>query len=1013
MSSIRIYLSYDRADAHTAADLKRQLTLAYQPGNITFRDKDTAPSEVYRSQAKAFLEQCQLFIAITSMNYEDHPDTRWEAATAVELQQQYAKLQLAVVPARFAPIPAVLKYAQLALPFGETIENQNIPRDKQLLHAVKSCLRILASAPKANEMPSVNIELPLGIEDLRERLLAQTDRINHAPLIALLKRIIEDVQTKRIVLDVEEGFRQLREQTSLGQITMAELEARSAPRQNDLYQLILNLKDADLSKDWPQIFIRDYFQLTPGSREQSQVPPFFTPCDEVLLPETLNLPVGPTEQEALEQTGLLSFEQKSDFRRSLLLAKDALAIHNYAGAYNHCDHVRQHIDPQSAQLYELLLITYVQKETPMRIMQEAVRGNARPLDFVLLFASRYREYQQAGKCTSTTAPHNLAIASEALSDAALRLYHQYPNDSVLDTGKHAEAIPDARRELRIILGNTLKVCRLVHPSEELLEAAIIECCGGGKCHWLKKVEVAGEYFRFTPDGHFDLLGEIHELVDMIQGMEADQAGKIVKDRAILREDLWLALLAKRQKLVAQLEEDQRRQRPYTDERASVLRFVQTCLLGAEIFTEKDVRGRAASFYRLALSFLLPDLVTDSHALPGNENLRWFDFDANGQMRNHPDCAAYDFNAHAIVEKIVKDIAGTEGLAQVMPNIRESAWLQYVRDTEKAFLAIQKELSYTDFRRPDDMSARRQIIYCLRRWKIAWKAYPERSQHYLDQAIAELTGDGLMLWMHHNPEVPLVTHADSLALEYDAISELKSFLEASTRYDEMSVRERIAEQLFQRRILKQYEAIKPGEKNVGPLATILRETLANYRLHPDPKYLDLVWRELTEEVKTAWVDINDEGQASDKHTKVGFSALDTALTLAALHPDRYRMYDFRSHIAAHRHHDQMDHYFAEISEFRQENRRPERGIAVGIIRRMKGIFHYFPKEEFLELPLRELEGRGRVRWHANFLGVLPTRENHYENQFFKFNYRFELFEVRRLLQQQYEMLRQVMIETGEI
>ena len=78
----------------------------------------------------------------------------------------------------------------------------------------------------------------------------------------------------------------------------------------------------------------------------------------------------------------------------------------------------------------------------------------------LLFASRLREYQRDQKCPSSTAQHNLAIASEGISDAALRLYHALPNDPLRHTGEHTKDVPDNRRPLRVILGNTLKVCSL-------------------------------------------------------------------------------------------------------------------------------------------------------------------------------------------------------------------------------------------------------------------------------------------------------------------------------------------------------------------------------------------------------------------------------------------------------------------------------------------------------------------------------------------------------------------------
>ena len=1006
---VRIFISHDAADTGTALDVQRQLKLLVQPQEIVFWDRSKVPAEAFRKQAAAFLEQANLFVAVLSMNYQDTPDVFWEAAQAIATQRGHPALQIVHIQAREAAIPAILQPYPAALPPGETIENQGIVRDRQLLRAVQFVLSALSAAPRSNHMPGAQVELPLDIEGVRARLLAQTDRINHAPLLALLKHIIENVKVKRVILDVEDAFRHLREKTRLSQISIDELAVKAQPIQNDLQHAIQYLKEEDLVRNWRTLFIRDYFHFVSDSREESTIPPFFVPVDEIAIPETLNLPVGPREQESLEQIGLLSFEQKSDFRRSLLLAKDAMAVKNYAQAFAHCDHVRTKIDPQSAQLFEFLLITFLQKETPMRVIQEAMTGNDRMLQHVLMFASRLRDYQREGKCVSSTTQHNLAIASEALSDAALRLYHRFPNDPILHTGKHTESVPDNRVPLRILLDDTLKVCRLVYPSEELLEAAVIECSGGGKCAWVRRVDVVGDHFQFVPDGHFDLLGEIHELLEMLQEMEAEDPGKIVKTQALLREDLYLSLLAKRQTLSAQIAEDEKRRRPFTDVRLSVIRFTYACLLGAHIFGEEEEQ----SFLRLALDYLLPELLESSDTsavLP----VRWFTLNEWGEVISDTACAAYHFEVYAIVKKIINDYSGRAGWLQVQPNIKKSVYLQYLKDTEEMYQSVSRGLSFTDFRRTDELDARRQLIQCLRRWLIAYRAFPEHGHDFLERCIHEICGSGLLVWLHHNPHAPLITHADSLALGYDAQTELRQILVLCPHYTEESLREMIALNLFNKRILPAYEQIKSRqESRRADVIRLLQESIAGYQLHPDQRYLDFVFAEITEEIKFAWIHISREGQWLAIPTGQAFDPIAILQQLHDTKPQVYRLLDARERIAMRRYADQRERYFQEISEYRHENRRPERAIVIDIIRKMKGIYTFFPKDIFLELPLLELTGKGRIRWHANFLGVFPIRENHYENHDYLFNYRFELFEVKRLLNNQLQMMQNVLRETGDL
>jgi hypothetical protein len=186
-------------------------------------------------------------------------------------------------------------------------------------------------------------------------------------------------------------------------------------------------------------------------------------------------------------------------------------------------------------------------------------------------------------------------------------------------------------------------------------------------------------------------------------------------------------------------------------------------------------------------------------------------------------------------------------------------------------------------------------------------------------------------------------------------------------------------------------------------------LSNYRLHPDTRYLDLVWEELTLEKKLCWLDITKEGQARPFTDMGGFDPDLVLRTLHKIHPDLYSLLDARERIAERRHANQVERYFKEISEFRHENHRPERAIAIDIIRNIEGIYRYFPKQEFLELPLRELSGNGRIRWNALFLGLFPITENHFENRFFNFEYKWERAEIRRLLDDQYAEMQRVLRE----
>ena len=522
-----------------------------------------------------------------------------------------------------------------------------------------------------------------------------------------------------------------------------------------------------------------------------------------------------------------------------------------------------------------------------------------------------------------------------------------------------------------------------------------------------KVAVTNGEFVFLSREKFELETSINELLNLLVAGGQDYT----RLHHRLREQLFLSLQAKSRRLRHQLDEERRRYRKFTDPRASIIRFVQACLLGHSIFDEQNVPPEQ-SLLRLALTFLLPNFLLGPHE-EATLLLRWFDLDAQGEVCAHEDCTGYDFDTQAIVEKIVYDHSGRVGWLQVAPNLKESVWLHYTADIEQDYDQVRVSRQYMDFRRPHELDSRRIVISCLRRWVVAFRAFPERGQDFLDRCIRELTGDGLLLWLHHDPD-QLVTEADSMMLGYDARAELRNILTASHHFTEESVRQIIAENLFQKRILPAWNTIKIGHEEQRPVAIrLLQEILGGYKLYNDLRYLDFVFSELTEEGKFHWINIGEDGKWKEFKQAAALAPIAILEQLTATHTQRYRMLEVRRRVAERRRNDQLARYFHEISEFKQENRRPERAIAIDIIRKLKGIFKFFPAEEFLELPILELSGSGRIRWYATFLGLLPTRENHFENQFYNFNYQRELAEFRMYHDTRSTWMEQALRETGDL
>ncbi|MCK6691741.1 MAG: toll/interleukin-1 receptor domain-containing protein [Thermoanaerobaculia bacterium] len=960
-----IYISRDESDASTAGDVQRYLQQTFGGQKILFWDGGSVAEEQYRTTATLFLENCHLFIACLSINYTDSPDVRWELEKALQEQKRRPGFQIAVLLARGTAIPENLSGFPIVPSPGQPVEGFSLSREIQLQRSAQGIRDILYQIDRSGTpAPPTEPEYRITFEDVRERLLVGSEHCDLIPVFNFLKQLLHPEKTPDDVFQLEDAFAEWRQQTQRNKLGF------------DVFSQTIAAIRLDLQHD--------------------QTAGLFLPAGEILIPDSLNL-VNVT-QSAPEQPHpeRLTLTQQQEFRRKLLLAQDDIGIGNFSRAHTHCEHVRGHIDPQSAQLYEMLLITYLKKETPDRIIHDAVYGSGYKLNHVIVFAGRLADYQRNGKCPAEAGFYNLRAAAQALSDALLRLYSQFQNDYILHTGRYGREVPDNRAAIARCIQIAMEIYRTVHPYRGFLELVVNELCNGGKYDYIRQVEIANDEFRFASHVDFGLESEIREVVGMMEAVSPDDDDALMNRQ--LRENLLFNLKAKRVRLQAQVAEERRRYRTFTDVRDSVIELVQAALLGYKIFSDQGYPDEE-SFLRLAVEQLLPGLLlptasgAPAQAIAG---MRWFDLDANGAVRAHPDCARYEFDALEIVEKIVRDHAGSAGWLQVHPNIKQEVFLQFVADTNAEYQRIYENLQWTDIRRMHETEARRRIIQCLRNWKIAYLAYPDTGTEYLQHILQELTGNRLLLWMRFSPP-HLTTLPDSAGLGYNALAEFKQLLELPGGIPEEDIYRLLAYNLFHRHIRPSADTIPAGDESKRQeMISLLLQALQNYRdLYPAPEYLDFVFDELTLEHRYRWVDVMETGvwQSWPFDNKPTFSPTEILEQLAQILPERYHMLEARQRIAQRRHADLQNRYLREISEYPHENRLIEREIAIGIMRKLKGLFLFYPDAAFLTLPLRELEGYGRIKWYEDLLGVFPSRKNHYENQLFRFDYRQELSEFR--------------------
>ncbi len=983
---MQVFISSNPADKANALQLQQFLTAIDPAFRISLWNGGKYLEHEYRAAAKTFLEQADMFVAVHSADYQLLPTNRWELETAIaEQARRQGALRIVVVQARHAVLSTHLRgYTVLPGP-EEAIEGvlteRQLVRTSRTIHEMLRAASV-ASAPVADMRP-----LPITLPDLQERLHLLADRHNLLDVLALLHNLLHDEGMARSSRQLEDDF--LGADLKFG-VNLNEYHRSVAAIKTRLYQLIEGIdEEIKLHANWRTLFLEQY-RYSALHRSTA----FFFPNDEIRIPETLNLPAAADGTE--EHTGFLSYEQKLEFRRLLLLCQDALMVEKYAAAHHYCEQVRTQIDPQSAQLYEYLLVSFVKKEQPLTIIKRLFDGVPSAFNHVKLYSDRYNQYQNAHppQCPSDTGVHNQGVAVEELAAALHYLYSSISSNAVCDTGALAVGQDAGRQTILNCLEGFTKLFHALSPTPIFIDTLLMELVGGGKFNWMERVTPHPDgSVSFISNGNFDLKGKTSELLVMLE--DSDPRRVPPKQREMVREDLFWHLLMQCERLATQVREEKRLHHNKTDLRRSVVRLVQACMAGHYLLTQPgDVLEAEKSLLRLAIELLVPNLLRDGgrYDLPIDILLDWFTLDAQGQLAKVDTGFEFrDFDALAILENIVGAHAGSENWPIIKENIHQAVWEKYLADTETKYEQVRLGLQYTDFRRMDALEARKILIDCHQRRMVCHRAFPQAVEMMPARMVRELVGEGLLLWFVLRPS-GVYNHPDADFYAFDAKAELHALLQENTDFTEPMATAAVVHNLYTKQLLPAYAQVRAGVEADRPkAAAALGAILMAFKTHPLPEYLDAAHKEIVLESKFKWIDIDRWGKPYNFSTD--FDALALLDQMMDVLPLRYPPYDTRRKIADNRWNEQLKRYENEISPLRYENRLAERQTVAEIIWRLKGVYLYFNDRKYLELPMLELHNQGRVRWFNRFWGIFRTNGNHFENDIIGFDLKAERIEIQ--------------------
>ncbi|MFN4253635.1 MAG: hypothetical protein ACK4Q5_01365 [Saprospiraceae bacterium] len=1013
-----LLIVWEPADTALGTDLVRHLRVAADKvGWQLASTADARPGDDLPRWYRARLQEAEAVVFVASVDLMDNRTDGSPLAQALELAEKRPDFRLMSVLARATEFwPELERYP--IFPEKDRPVDPGQHRDRDLRLAVESVFDLLLGRKTAQPATDPADDFLIkNVLDAQKRLHDLLHKNLPSQAVALLKSVVRDADEREKIATFEAEWNEIHHEFNRANRShFSEFEAQRKLLFGRLATFVDGLHDDQLVPGWRGIFGEQWLGF--GSAKASGLPFFglLATASEIKIPETSRprstrrVPGYTQHPDSHSATAVDEYYwpsgHKMDFRRGLRLAQDCLAVEDFDKALHHCEKVRHTLDPESAQLYEYLLITFVKKETPAKIVEQAIFGDGQSLRYVWLFAGRFMEYQQAGKCSSETGEWNVRAIAAELSTELGQIYARFEEDNVLDLGKKIPLDmvggianqPDStqkkdyenRRALaRKCVETALDLHRYFYHAPGFLDIAANELAGAGKFRWVDGVAVRDGNFHIFSSLGVDVETRIGEIKNLLA--DFDQPERDIRQADLLRENLLGGLRFKFQKLVRQMPDWRTRLRdPELRIREALVRLVNASILGYEMFNSEEF------------------LALPKHILFEQKELDWFDFDENGQLIEHADCAKLKFPARDVLEKTLQILSKNDLLTTEtgLERVRLATLAKYRTDTARLHENLETAVGGKG-KELFELKNRRGLVECIRRWKILHKITGEMA--FLDYAVRELAGAGLFQWLDFAPtQIAPVPAASDIG--FDPLAALFELRQLPVSWSEAQIEAAIAGRIFQK-VGEDFRQIPPGDAaQRAALRALLLKTLACQAMSPAPEYLAFLHDEIVGETKLAWLDISPESRWVT-HPDAGFDALAVALQLPRL-STRYNLFETRKHLAINRYRDAEAAYFREVSEFPDENGLPERKAAIEFIRRSKVIYRFFPEQKFLEIPFAELRGHGRIRWRNPLLRWLNLRwifpfDYHTDNMHFNFNYQWELREIQHLWDASFELMEAMM------
>lgn len=235
-------------------------------------------------------------------------------------------------------------------------------------------------------------------------------------------------------------------------------------------ELFLKVSENDFNKDLSEKFC-SICADTEGYNFNTQIDPLLKKMalQEIYLPSSdkLNSP-----------------EAKHNFKSLMMDCQDKLAIKHFDRAWNISTNLKLDSEPESAQLYEFLLVSYYhQQNGAQSIIQDALFNNGDKCDHVLHFANRCKTLNEKQNATQTAKIIIELIYTDLIRELNFK-YAEMDCDYITSENNREDYRKQIAKYIDLGIEMLESINSMSKPIKDFSQNVLNELTGGGKLNWL-------------------------------------------------------------------------------------------------------------------------------------------------------------------------------------------------------------------------------------------------------------------------------------------------------------------------------------------------------------------------------------------------------------------------------------------------------------------------------------------------------------------------------------------------